>query len=512
MTFRLADAPAVLILLLYAAALAALAAAAGGLSQPAGRIEYLLDILVFSIAQALVSAVLSLLAGAVLALALNRHRVFRGRRFVLALLSASAALPPITIVFGVFALFGASGLYGALASLIGHSPSGWIYGWPGILIAHAMLNAPYAARLYLEALEAVPGETLRNAAALRFSSGGYLRFIDAPALRRVTPGLFLLVTLACFTSFAIVLTLGGGPDRSTLEVALYTALRVEVDFARGLALILVQMAVCALIALPILKLARPPAIERGLGRLPERREPPSLPGRLIDLAALLLGAMLVAPPFLALLAYAPSLPLLLSPRTAQALITSLMIAIGSAALCVVLAAALASRLARPAAGFSLAAAFLPLLTPSFALMAGLFALLRLLADPFALALPIVAVINAMAALPFAVMLMQGPARLAEARYGKLADSLRLSGLARWRRVSWPALRHPALVAGALAAAFSLGDYGVVAFFSGGDILTLPLLIAERLSSYRLSEAGALSLLTAMLTLALAAVAARHADR
>ena len=39
------------------------------------------------------------------------------------------------------------------------------------------------------------------------------------------PVLFGLIFLLCFSSFSLVLMLGGGPKVSTLEVAIYTSLR-----------------------------------------------------------------------------------------------------------------------------------------------------------------------------------------------------------------------------------------------------------------------------------------------
>ena len=36
-----------------------------------------------------------------------------------------------------------------------------------------------------------------------------------------------MIFLLCFTSFAVVLALGGGPDAATLEVAIFEALRFE---------------------------------------------------------------------------------------------------------------------------------------------------------------------------------------------------------------------------------------------------------------------------------------------
>ncbi|NIP75463.1 MAG: hypothetical protein GTN90_05530, partial [Xanthomonadales bacterium] len=62
--------------------------------------------------------------------------------------------------------------------------------------------------------------------------------------------------MLCFTSFALVLMLGGGPQASTLEVAIYEAARLDFDLARAATLSLIQLAICALV---LLVLARFPA-------------------------------------------------------------------------------------------------------------------------------------------------------------------------------------------------------------------------------------------------------------
>ena len=51
-------------------------------------------------------------------------------------------------------------------ALVGIDPGGWLYGLPGILIAHVFFNAPLAARVFLASLAAVPGEHWRLAAQL----------------------------------------------------------------------------------------------------------------------------------------------------------------------------------------------------------------------------------------------------------------------------------------------------------------------------------------------------------
>ncbi len=55
-------------------------------------------------------------------------------------------------------------------------------------------------------------------------------------MARVLPGLVLIVFLLCATSFTLVLTLGGGPSATTLEVAIYQALKLDFDPPRAVAL------------------------------------------------------------------------------------------------------------------------------------------------------------------------------------------------------------------------------------------------------------------------------------
>ena len=114
--------------------------------------------------------------------------------------------------------------------------------------------------------------------------------------------------------------------------------------------------------------------------------------------------------------------------------------------------------------------------PPVAVSAGLFVILRRLADPFALAIPLIILVNALMALPFALRQLEPPLILSAERYGRLADSLGIGGFARIRLVDWPLLARPLAAALAVAVALSLGDLGVAAFFGSGNIVTLPLLL------------------------------------
>ena len=105
----------------------------------------------------------------------------------------------------------------------------------------------------------VPAEQWRLAAAL-----GFTPCTDIPASRLAgsasgAAGLASLVFLLCFKSFAIVLALGGGPARATLEVAIYEALKIELDFTRAAWLALIQLAICLSITIVLNWTFTPPA-------------------------------------------------------------------------------------------------------------------------------------------------------------------------------------------------------------------------------------------------------------
>ena len=145
--------------------------------------------------------------------------------------------------------------------------------------------------------------------------------------------------------------------------------------------------------------------------------------------------------------------------------------LGVAAVATVLALALAGAIATAAAASRRLAtpvetvAYLAVAVSPLVLGTGLFVLLFPVADPVRLALPVTAVANAVAALPFAVRVLAPALATVEADYGRLADSLGMRGAARLRHLWLPRLRRPLGFAAGLAAALSIGDLGVVALFA-----------------------------------------------
>ncbi|MCD4638563.1 thiamine/thiamine pyrophosphate ABC transporter permease ThiP, partial [Proteus mirabilis] len=58
-----------------------------------------------------------------------------------------------------------------------------------------------------------------------------------------------LIFMLCFASFATVLSLGGGPQATTIELAIYQALNFDYDPARAAMLALIQMVCCLALVL-----------------------------------------------------------------------------------------------------------------------------------------------------------------------------------------------------------------------------------------------------------------------
>lgn len=488
---RPATLTALAILALACGSLLGLARAGSDVATLATLGPYLTRLIASAGLQAALSTLLSLALGTGLALALLR-RHFPGRELLLALLTTAAVAPTIVIAFGIVAIYGRSGLLGSLARSLGAEPPS-IYGLHGIVLAHVAMNMPLVTRALLHAFEREPGERRRLASALGFSAADCFRHLDWPVIRREAPALAVLVFLLCFTSFAIVLSLGGGPANATLEVAIYEAIRFDADFVRAAALAGLQLLICLALAAAMTALTPKAREEAGAERNAPRPDLFAL--RSLDGLVLILAAALIAPPLFSVAGGLGAMTTLASAEFVRAAVTSAVIAVSAGLLACLLALLLASGARRLPQRSRLPdlAAFAMLGLPPFAFVAGLYVLLRGLADPASLGLALVPLVNALMALPYAYRLLAPALATSAQRHGRLADSLGIAGWDRLRLVEWPALRGALGAAFAFATALSLGDFGVIALFGGPELTTLPYLLANRLGAYRIEEASALAL-------------------
>lgn len=457
----------------------------------------------FTLVQAVISTVISTVCAIPLARALARRR-FVGRSVIVVLLGAPFLLPVIVAVFGLMAVWGRSGWVSTAMGQAGWPPLD-IYGLGGVVLAHVFFNLPLATRLILFGWAAVPAAHHRLAEGLDLSARTRFALIEAPMLRSVLPGAALLIFILCVTSFAVVLTLGGGPAATSLEVAIYAAIRFEFDLGRAAILAILELAICLVAALILLRIGRPPESGPNLQVSWQGTERGLWQDRLvIGLGVVFLLAPLFAVFLRGIGAVIDGLPAEVWP----ALRLSLTIAALSAAIAVSGAILIAQAILAGAGRAGEAVAALPLIVSPFVLGTGLFLLLNPVADPFSLALPVTAFVNAALSLPFCLRLLLPPMERLNRDYGKLGDALGISGWARFRMITWPGMKAPLGFATGIALALSMGDLGVIALFAPVDAATLPLLMYRLMGAYRMEAAAGVALLLVLASFTVFALAER----
>ncbi|MEZ5777136.1 MAG: thiamine/thiamine pyrophosphate ABC transporter permease ThiP [Paracoccaceae bacterium] len=452
----------------------------------------------FTVTQALVSALVSLVLAVPVARALARRR-FPGRGILITLLGAPFILPVIVAVMGILAIFGRAGVLNDGLAALGLGRVS-IYGFEGVVLAHVFFNLPLAVRLLLQGWLAIPTERFRLAASLGLGPSEIMCLLERPMLRALAPGIFVTIFLICLTSFAVALTLGGGPKATTVELAIYQAFRFDFDPGRAATMATLQLMLCAAAILLATRFAIPAAFGAGLDRPVARWDAGARLLRLQDGLFLILAAgFLIAPLAAVVMAGLPGVASLPASVWLAAL-RSLAVAAGSTALALILALPLALAAVRGKL-FELVG-MLPIVASSLVLGTGLFLILRPMASPASLALPVTVVVNAAMALPFCLRALIPAARDLETGYGRLAQSLGLRGRARLRYLTLPRLRRPLGFAGGLAAALSMGDLGVIALFADGETTTLPLQLYRLMGAYRMADAAAAAVLLLALSLLL----------
>ncbi|MCV3734740.1 thiamine/thiamine pyrophosphate ABC transporter permease [Rhizobium sp. TRM96647] len=474
---------------------------------------YLFRVARFTLLQAGLSTILSVALAIPVARALARRPNFPARNWIVRLSALPLGLPALVATLGIVEVWGRRGVVNQALAALGLDNPVSVYGLAGILIAHVFFNLPLAARLLMAGLERIPAEYWLTSANLGMGSGATFRLIEWPVMRGLLPGIAGLVFMLCATSFTIVLTLGGGPAATTIEVAIYQALRFDFDPPRAVILSVLQILLTGTL-LYLLRLLGTPAEEaptagRAVRRFDGKR------GRLSDGLVIAAFTLFTAAPLLAVVTAGLASDLLRlasDPLLHRALVTSLAIALASATLC--LAVAMPAVAIAPLAADSAPAALkylsgslqatssLILLVPPVVVATGWFLMLRSFGEVGRFAPYVVIVINALMALPFVMRVLQPAYRTHIARTGRLAVSLGVTGLHRLRWIDLPALKRPLLTAFAFAMALSLGDLGAVAIFGADGLVTLPWLLFSRMGSYRTADAAGIALLLGVICLLL----------
>jgi thiamine transport system permease protein len=467
----------------------------------------------FTIWQACASTILTLLVGLPAAYVLARYE-FPGRRLVRAAVIVPFVLPTVVVGTAFLALLGPGGPLG-----VDLRRTVW-----AILLAHVFYNVAVVVRTVGTLWERLD-PTLEDAAAV-LGAGRWRAFreVTFPLLRPAIASAASIVFLFTFTSFGVILILGG-LRFSTLETEIYTQATALLDLPVAAAISLLQLAGVGTLLLVYSRRQARRTVELALqARADTARRPATWQARSLVTATLAMLALLLGSPIAVLVlrsvtaggswtvdfyrGLGESTAGALAVPPGQAIFNSLRFAAAATLLALgigMLAAVIITyRRGRVATTFD-AVLMLPLgtsaVTIGFGFLVALGRPVDLRTSPW-----LVPIAHALVAVPFVVraatpVMASIPARLREA-----AAVLGAGPGRAWREVDLPIATRAALVGAGFAFAVSLGEFGATSFIARPSTPTLPVAIFRLLGQPGAATFGrAMALATILMALTAAAI-------
>ncbi|MFC1975688.1 ABC transporter permease [Chloroflexota bacterium] len=459
--------------------------------------SYYAKTLWFTVWQATLSTVLTLGAALPAAYVFARYR-FPGKSLLQALTTIPFVLPTIVVANAFGALLGPRGTLNAwLMTLlqldtppIRLQHTIWI-----ILLAHVFYNYTIVLRLVGGFWANLNSKLSEAGQMLGASSWRTFWQITFPLLAPVITAAALLVFIFCFTSFGVILILGG-PRFATLEVEIYQQAVHLFNLPVAAALSLIQIVFIFILMMTYTRLqartSRPLNLQ---SQQSIQRSPQSWRERLLVWGNVSLMAILLGAPLIALGLRSVTVAGRLSPTYYQALVSdisknrslffvppseaignSLTFAGGTVALAALLGLLIAIALGRGTAAKTSkfdTIFMLPLATSAVTLGFGYIITmnkppLNLRTSPL-----LIVIAHTLVALPFVVRSLLPALRSIQPALREAASILGASPGRVWREVDLPIASRALLVGAVFAFTISMGEFGATVFIARPDTPTMP---------------------------------------
>ena len=437
----------------------------------------------FTLWQATASTLLTLLVAMPGAYVLARYE-FPGRRMVRALVTVPFVLPTVVVGSAFVGLLGAGG---PLAGL-GLDQTVW-----AILVAHVFFNYAVVVRTVGGLWSHLDPRAEEAARMLGAGRARAFREITLPALRPAIAAAAAIVFLFTFTSFGVILILGGSRF-STLETEIYrqTAQLLNLPLAAALTIVQLVAIVVLLLVTGWIEGRRSVALRLRSARETVRR-PRTTGARVLLVANLALMFLLLGVPLLVLVERSLHPPggyglefyralgevhagstLFVPP--VDAITNSLRFAATATVLAVVVGGCGAFALAASRRRGLDTLLSLPLGVSAVTVGFGFLIALDHAPFDFRGSSWLIPIAQALVAVPFVVRIVTPVLRAIDPRLREAAATLGASPARVWREVDLPIAARALLVAAGFAFAISLGEFGATVFIVRPDAPTLPVLV------------------------------------
>ena len=432
------------------------------------------------------------------------HYHFTGKRFLRALSTVPFVLPTMVTAAAFRALLGSHGLVNTWLMEYGGFDSPPIRMEQTVsffLLAHVFYNYTLVLRIVGEFWARIDTRTTEAAALLGASPRQVFCRITLPLLLPAISSSALLVFIFCFTSFGIILLLGG-PGHATIEVEIYRQAVHLFNLPMAASLSLIQIMMNFALMWIYARIGRDSAISFFTDTLPGRPRPARGHGEKALLAAnLTIIGLLLAAPLLALviaslsgregitLAYYFALfstkaQSVFAIAPGRAIANSLFFALSATALAVALGLSASTALSAKTLRFRTfweVVILLPLATSAVTLGFGF--IVSLNRPPFDLrdSLLLIPLAHTLVAFPFVVRCLLPAQRSISPSLREAASLLGASPMRIWYRIDLPLIARAVGIGAIFAFSVSMGEFGATSFIARPHTPTMPVAVFRFLS-------------------------------
>ncbi|MHC1604490.1 MAG: ABC transporter permease [Candidatus Methanofastidiosia archaeon] len=473
-----------------------------------------IKVMVFTFEQALLSTAITLLLGFPGAYIFSNFD-FRGKSYLLAILTVPFVLPSVLVVLGFVIFFGNTGIVNSIlidTFNLKAPPLQILYSWEAIVLAHAFYNIPLVFRLVSSVWSQIDDNLVDAARGLGASRWQAFLKIELPLMSQAVLSAGMLTFIYSFTSFAIVLALGG-VKYTTIEVSIYHIMHIYGKHGLSSALAILQLVfLCVFLWLYLhIRQSSGGRGHKTSGKLSHLSKQAKI---LVVFYSFFVGALLMGPMISILYAsirrtwmghtyftlywfkqlFLNDIGGFIGATPLEAIGNSIVFATIAVLISVTFAMIISYLLREKFPGRSVVEVVtnLPLGISTVTLALGYIVVQNMVSKD--ISFWAIGIIHAVISLPFAVRSISSSLSGVDKT---LVEAARGLGASRWQaflKIELPLIKKGIVVAGVFSFAISLGELAAAYMLYGGRYTTIPIYIYRYIGGYRLGSAAAMGVI------------------
>lgn len=461
---------------------------------------YLIKVLKFSFFQAILSTILVIFISFFIALALNR-RNFIAKNLLISLCNVILILPVLVVIIGMINIYGQEGWLSKLCKFFNVNYNFSIYGLSGIIITHIFFNVPFTVSIFLKQLKLIPIEKIYISESLQITGWDYFCLIEWPYLKAKIKSTIIIVFILCFSSLTTILTLGGGPKNTNLEVAIFHALSYDYNTVVAAILSILKMFFCLFLFF-IIKGYKSKfyfcEYSNSKKRIVDFKQKNKKVVIFIDVIAITFFVLIIIPPILTLIfdGFNQNIKYLVKDYIFwKAIINSLSISIISGIFSLIISITLILSMReyvfKNYSKLSYLIEFISILIfsmPSITFATGLFLIFNKYVQSYQEIYYLIIITNTFTNIPFIIKILKSNFFNIGLKYNNLCNSLNIKGWQRFKLIECKALKKPISQALSVSFILSIGDVNIISLFGNQDFYTITFYLYQQISSYKDKQA------------------------